>query len=188
MLHPQPTAANDDASAQAAAADERDRRRGGPRTAGGGSAPIEDTVLCVKEGAHHSEYSPYTRRAVRLPVPCSMARLQQVDMTESLLNERDAAIDDIASEMVAVSDTYQRLAGMVDEQGKDLDTIETNAIDAEASTLAGVGHLTKAASYQKQYGRCILILVLILLLVAASVGGYFGYREVCLILLGHCVF
>ena len=82
-----------------------------------------------------------------------------------------------------VHDTYQRLAGMVDEQGKDLDTIETNVIDAEASTQAGVGHLNKAASYQKQYGRFILVLVVILLLIAAAVGGYYGYKEVRRILL-----
>lgn len=77
-----------------------------------------------------------------------------------------------------VADSYQRLAGMVDEQGKDLDKIETNVIDAEASTQAGVGHLNKAASYQKKYGRCLLILVVILLVVALAVGGYFGYEAV----------
>ena len=98
-----------------------------------------------------------------------------------------------------VHETYQRLAGMVDEQGEELDKAETNVIDAQvgggqgqwqrrsathappllqASTEAGVGHLTKAASYQKQYGRCLLILVAILLVIALGVGGYFGYKAV----------
>ncbi len=65
---------------------------------------------------------------------------------------------------------------LVDDQGKQLDTVETNVIDAHASTEAGVGHLVKAASYQKQYGRCILILVVILLVIAIALGGFFGYE------------
>jgi t-SNARE complex subunit (syntaxin) len=75
-----------------------------------------------------------------------------------------------------VHETFREIAVLVDEQGKQLDTVETNVIDAHASTETGVGHLVKAASYQKTYGRCILIFVLILVLVAAGVGGYFGYK------------
>jgi hypothetical protein len=41
------------------------------------------------------------------------------------------------------------LANIVEEQGKDIEQVETNVTAAEDATEKGVGHLTDAEKYQK---------------------------------------
>jgi SNARE domain len=102
-----------------------------------------------------------------------MAQLQQVDLTEALMAEREQGIDEVAQEVVAVNEVMRDLAGLVNEQGKQLEDLETNVTSAQKSTETGVGHLQQAAKYAGRYRKCLLGLVLLLILIAAGLTAYF---------------
>lgn len=102
-----------------------------------------------------------------------MAGLQQVDLTASLLEEREQNIDDIARSVQEVNEVFKDLANLVEKQGEDVAKIEVNVGEAHAQTEAGVAHLTKAAEYQGKYRKCIIIFALIILLAAGGITAYF---------------
>jgi DNA-binding FrmR family transcriptional regulator/tetrahydromethanopterin S-methyltransferase subunit B len=102
-----------------------------------------------------------------------LAQLQEMDLNESLINEREAAVDDIMSSMSEVNEAFRDLAQIVEEQGHSIDIMENNVTDAVDSTEKGIDNLNQAASYQKKYGRWIIVLVIILVLVIAGVLGFY---------------
>lgn len=102
-----------------------------------------------------------------------MAQLQQVDLTEALMAEREQGIEEVSQEVVAVNEVMRDLAGLVNEQGKQLEELETNVTSAQKSTETGVGHLQQAAKYAGRYRKCLFGLVALLLLVAAGLTAYF---------------
>lgn len=97
---------------------------------------------CARAAAAHAH------RAAHAP-PLSRMRMQQVDFEESLVDERDEAITDIAQAITEVNETFRDLAQIVEDQGKDIETIELNVVSAEARTQEGVGHLESAEKLQK---------------------------------------
>ena len=107
----------------------------------------------------------------------ALLRMQQVDFEESLVDEREEAITDIAQAISEVNETFRDLAQIVEDQGKDIETIEVNVTTAEARTAEGVGHLESAEKSQKGYRKWLLVLACIVFLIAASVGGYIGYTQ-----------
>ena len=139
--HPAPTAGGGPAAA--AAADGGGARGGGGKgRAKGGGGDREDDAF--------------------------MQRMQQVEFDSAMVEERDDAINDIASSIMEVNETMRDLANIVEEQGKDIDQIETNVTSAEDATEKGVGFLTDAEKYQKGYRKWILILACIIIV---AVGG-----------------
>jgi syntaxin 7 len=78
-----------------------------------------------------------------------MQRMQQVEFDSAMVDERDDAINDIASSILEVNETMRDLANIVEEQGKDIDQVEVNVTSAEDATEKGVGFLTDAEKYQK---------------------------------------
>lgn len=107
----------------------------------------------------------------------ALLRMQQVDFEESLVDEREEAITDIAQAISEVNETFRDLAQIVEDQGKDIETIEVNVTTAEARTAEGVGHLESAEKSQKGYRKWLLVLACIVFLIAASVGGFIGYEH-----------
>ncbi len=104
------------------------------------------------------------------PLPRSL-RMQQIDFEESLVDERDEAITDIAQAINEVNETFRDLAQIVEDQGKDIDTIEVNVVSAESRTAEGVGHLESAEKSQKGYRKWLLVLFVLILIIAAVIGG-----------------
>jgi len=96
-----------------------------------------------------------------------MAQMQQVDLTELLIQEREQNIDEILTQTVQVNEVFKDLASLVDEQGALIDKVETNVTSAKAATETGVGYLTTAAKYAAKY-RCCLIWLLVILLLAVA--------------------
>jgi hypothetical protein len=76
-----------------------------------------------------------------------MQRMQQVEFDSAMVDERDDAINDIASSILEVNETMRDLANIVEEQGKDIDQVEVNVTSAEDATEKGVGFLTDAETY-----------------------------------------
>lgn len=106
-----------------------------------------------------------------------MQRLQQVDFDTALIDERDDAINDIATAITEVNDTFKDLAQIVEEQGRDIEQIEMNIGSAETATESGVGHLTKADTYQKRYGRWIIVLIFIIVAAAGGITAFFVLKK-----------
>jgi hypothetical protein len=102
-----------------------------------------------------------------------LARLQEVDLSAALIDERDAAIDSIAVSVSEVNDVFKDIAMLVEEQGKTLERVDVNVGQAKDRTEAGVGHLTEASKLQGKYRRCLLILLAVVILIAGGVTAYF---------------
>ena len=92
-----------------------------------------------------------------------------MDLTELLIQEREASIDDILTQTVQVNEVFKDLAALVDEQGTLLDTIDTNVSSAKTATEGGVTYLTQAAKYAAKY-RCCLIWMLAIIFFAVVAG------------------
>ena len=97
-----------------------------------------------------------------------MAQMQQVDLTELLIQEREQNIDEILTQTVQVNEVFKDLASLVDEQGALIDKVETNVTSAKAATETGVGYLTTAAKYAAKYRCCLIWLLAILFLAIAG--------------------
>jgi hypothetical protein len=97
-----------------------------------------------------------------------LQRLQQVEFDSAMVDERDEAINDIATSILEVNETMRDLANIVDEQGKDIDQIETNVTAAEDNTEKGVGFLNQAEKYQKGYRKWIIALICIILVASGG--------------------
>jgi syntaxin 7 len=97
-----------------------------------------------------------------------MQRMQQVEFDSAMVDERDDAINDIASSIMEVNETMRDLANIVEEQGKDIEQVEVNVTSAEDATEKGVGFLTEAEKYQKGYRKWIFVLACIIILAAGG--------------------
>jgi hypothetical protein len=102
-----------------------------------------------------------------------MAQMTAVDLTEALIEEREAGIEAIARDVQEVHGAMADLAVLVNEQGDMLTKVETNVGDAASNTAKGVGDLEQAAKYQSKYRRCIILLVCVLLLIGGGLTAYF---------------
>jgi syntaxin 7 len=99
--------------------------------------------------------------------------MQQVDFDAAVVEERDEAINDIASAIMEVNETMRDLAQIVEDQGHDIEQIEVNVTQAEEATSKGVEHLQSAEKYQKGYRKWIIVLILIIVLAAGGITAYF---------------
>ena len=103
--------------------------------------------------------------------------MQQIDFEESLVDERDEAITDIAQAINEVNETFRDLAQIVEDQGKDIDSIEVNVVSAESRTAEGVGHLETAEKSQKGYRKWLLVLFVIVLIISSLIGGFIAWKK-----------
>jgi hypothetical protein len=106
-----------------------------------------------------------------------MMSMQVVDLTQSLVQEREQNIDELVTTVMAINEMYKDLSTLAEAQGESLDQIDLNVIDAHGQTESGVQQLEQAASYQKRYGKWILILLAVLVLVGGGIGAYFAIKN-----------
>jgi hypothetical protein len=101
-----------------------------------------------------------------------LSRMQAVDFDASLVEERESAIINIASTIQEVNETMKDLAALVEEQGRDIEVIESNVDEAESRTASGVKELETASKFQKGYRKWIFIFIAIILAVAGGATAY----------------
>ncbi|EOD30979.1 syntaxin E [Emiliania huxleyi CCMP1516] len=101
-------------------------------------------------------------------------QLQALQTNEREMAEREAGITSIQRAVNDVSEIFQDLALLVNEQGTQIDNIQTNIETAAASTTRGVRELVRAdASQRRQRKRtcclmmCVLVIILIIVLAIA---------------------
>jgi hypothetical protein len=108
-------------------------------------------------------------------------QLQVAALNDSIIQEREGDIANIHRTVQEVSEIFQDLALLVDEQGAHIDNIQTNIESAGSQTAKGVQQLAKASrSQKKSRGRLcccavtLLIGVVALVLVLKFATGAFG--------------
>eukprot|EP00735_Rhodelphis_limneticus_P011518 TRINITY_DN4628_c0_g1::TRINITY_DN4628_c0_g1_i1::g.19574::m.19574 TRINITY_DN4628_c0_g1::TRINITY_DN4628_c0_g1_i1::g.19574 ORF type:complete len:255 (-),score=58.55,sp/Q86Y82/STX12_HUMAN/26.53/5e-22,Syntaxin_2/PF14523.1/8.4e-16,Syntaxin_2/PF14523.1/2e+02,SNARE/PF05739.14/1.4e+03,SNARE/PF05739.14/9.4e-14,TBPIP/PF07106.8/0.62,TBPIP/PF07106.8/0.0027,Talin_middle/PF09141.5/3.7,Talin_middle/PF09141.5/1.7,Syntaxin/PF00804.20/0.012,Syntaxin/PF00804.20/2.5e+02,ADIP/PF11559.3/7.7e+02,ADIP/PF11559.3/0.026,DU len=99
-------------------------------------------------------------------------QLLEVPVDAAVLEERNAGIKQIESDLVDLHQTFQDLATMVNEQQKDLDLIEENVSKTDAQVESGVTDLDKGAKYQVQARKkmcCIAVILIVIIIIVALV-------------------
>ena len=74
---------------------------------------------------------------------------QELDVNEVLIQERKEEMQNVHSKIVQVNDIFQDLAGMIEDQGDQVEQIRGDLQFASKKTEAGVKELDKANDYQK---------------------------------------
>ena len=99
-------------------------------------------------------------------------QMEQVATNEAILRDREAGINHLARSVHEVNEIFQDLALLVNEQGTQIDNIQTNIETAATRTERGVRELARASrSQRKSRGRilittaCVLLLIIILYVV-----------------------
>ena len=98
----------------------------------------------------------------------TQGQLQAAALNDSIIQEREGGIANIHRTVQEVSEIFQDLALLVDEQGAHIDNIQTNIESAGSQTAKGVQQLAKASrSQKKNRGRlCCCAVTLLIGLVA----------------------
>jgi len=92
-----------------------------------------------------------------------------VDYNQALIEERDQGIAEIQQQIGEVNEMFQDLAVLVNDQGEQLQDIESNIFVTSEATADARSQLVRAARSQRKNRRCwcwmsiIMILVLLLL-------------------------
>lgn len=90
------------------------------------------------------------------------------DVGERIMEERVVAINQLSSDVQQVSDLFTDMALLVNEQGQNIDNIETNIINSRNNIEGANRQLVKASRYQRRKRKCVcrcicfLIIVLII--------------------------
>lgn len=96
------------------------------------------------------------------------------DVDLGLLQEREAAIKKLESDIMDVNSIFKDLGMLVHEQGEVLDSIEANVESAHIHVSEGTQQLASARDYQSKARRkkcCILIVVLVILAIIGLIIG-----------------
>lgn len=85
----------------------------------------------------------------------------EIDFNNALIEEREAGIAEIQSQIGEVNEIFQDLAVLVNEQGAMVDDIEANIIRTSAKTKEAKSELVKADSHQRSARNRLLWLLLV---------------------------
>ena len=103
---------------------------------------------------------------------------QSYGVDQAIIEERDNEMKFLESEMKGLNEMFVDIAVMIEEQGKEISTIEDNTFKAAAGVQDGVTELQKASEYQKSSRKklcCLLLIaVIILAIIGIFIGVYFG--------------
>jgi len=94
------------------------------------------------------------------------------DFHEQIIRERHEGIKEIETKVVELNEMFRDLAVMVDEQGIEIDNIESNLANAEQHTNQGVVELVEAEKSQRKARNklcCIALIAVIAVAVAIFV-------------------
>ncbi|KAJ8591125.1 t-SNARE [Rhizopogon salebrosus TDB-379] len=130
---------------------------------------VKEVTLAV-ETEHpndmYSSASPWQRQAQLLQPALSPHELVY---QESLIQEREAEIQQIESGIHELSEIWSDLGTLVNQQGGMLDNIESNVYSIAVDTQGATEELSTASDYQRKAGRRAACLMIILAVVIAVV-------------------
>jgi syntaxin 7 len=144
---------------------------GGQGSAGGGSLP----PYADNEGAGYQRSDSLEQQALlRESKRQELLQLDgEIDYNTALIEEREAGILEIQSQIGEVNEIFQDLAVLVNEQGGMIDDIEANIVRTSAKTKEARAELVKAETHQRAArGKLLwmlLIVVCVLLFIMALV-------------------
>lgn len=106
-------------------------------------------------------------------------QMSAVVANEAIIAEREVGIGQLSRSVQEVNEIFQDLALLVNEQGTQIDNIQTNIETAASRTDAGVRELARASRHQRAArGRmliitaCVLVLIIILFMVLKFSGKF----------------
>ncbi|GMH55311.1 hypothetical protein TrRE_jg5207 [Triparma retinervis] len=115
--------------------------------------------------------------AAQGPPPKVQVKTYATDPTAAVVQSRAADIEVIARNVRDVNEVYRDLANLVDEQQVEIDDIEQNIMMTRERTEKGAVHLRKATDFQKKSGRCVKVMVAIVIVAAVvCIGVLYGDR------------
>ena len=85
--------------------------------------------------------------------PCSY---NVADITEQITEQRVIAINQLAQDVEQVSELFTDMALLVNEQGENIDNIQTNIENSDTNIHKATHQLVKANTYQKRKRRCAI--------------------------------
>ncbi|KAG7823854.1 hypothetical protein KL909_002591 [Ogataea angusta] len=90
----------------------------------------------------------------------------ELEFHESVIQQREQAIDNISRGVQDINKIFQDLNEMVNQQGEQIDTIEDNLLTYTSDNRVADRELAKADAYQKKKRKwtCILLVVLVVVL------------------------
>ncbi|KPA80261.1 putative mitochondrial QA-SNARE protein [Leptomonas pyrrhocoris] len=93
------------------------------------------------------------------------------DLYEELMLERQRETGEIADNVRDIHEIFQHINGMVNEQGEQLDVVDSNVSAAERATRNASQHLRRAQQYQTTSSRNkLLFICMMVMLVIVCVG------------------
>ncbi|KAF8843254.1 t-SNARE [Paxillus ammoniavirescens] len=129
---------------------------------------VEGVKIAVEdEQPRLSEHSsPQQRQAQLLQ---SQLSPHELAYQESLVQEREAEIQEIETGIHELSEIFRDLGTLVNQQGGMLDNIESNVYSIAVDARAGAEELSTASEYQRKAGRRAACLMIIIVFVVAIV-------------------
>ncbi|KAK8087469.1 SNARE domain-containing protein [Apiospora phragmitis] len=105
-----------------------------------------------------------------------LAAQDEVDFQDALIQEREDEIRQIEEGVTDLNTLFKQVAQIVNEQGEQLETIETNAINVRDDTRGADVELRSAARYQKnaRSKACCLLLILAVILTIVLLAVFLG--------------
>ena len=99
-------------------------------------------------------------------------QMQQVETNEAVIADREQGINHLNRSVQEVAEIFQDLALLVNEQGAQIDNIQTNIESAATSTEKGVRELARASRHQRRTRSrmcvifaCVLVVIILLVVV-----------------------
>lgn len=92
------------------------------------------------------------------------------ELSLDMIQEREAAIRNLESDILDVNEIFKDLALMVHDQGDMIDSIEANVDSAAVNVETANVQLEKARNYQKASRKKMCCLLVVLIIVAAVIG------------------
>ncbi|KAF5340671.1 hypothetical protein D9611_007451 [Ephemerocybe angulata] len=133
---------------------------------------VQGVKLAVDDDHHHpfhDEPEPTPQEQRQAQILQSQLSPHELAYQESLIQEREAEIRQIETGIHELSEIFQDLGHLVNQQGSMLDNIEMNISSVAVDTGSAAEELTTAAEYQRKAGRRAACLLLILVFVVAIV-------------------
>ncbi|KAL7623708.1 SNAP receptor [Parahypoxylon ruwenzoriense] len=105
-----------------------------------------------------------------------LAAQDEVDFQDALITEREEEIRQIEEGVGDLNVLFQQVAQIVGEQGEQLQTIESNAVNVRDDTRGADHELRTAARYQKnaRSKACCLLLVLAIIMAVVLLAVFLG--------------
>lgn len=145
---------------------------------------LNASVTAAKAAAHDEAQSPSAEhfhggeqlQQLQQQEQAHLAAQDEVDFQDALIQEREEEIRQIEEGVTDLNTLFKQVAQIVGEQGEQLETIETNAINVRDDTRGADVELRSAARYQKnaRSKACCLLLILAVILTIVLLAVFLG--------------